>query len=105
MRKVNATLLYGIDEHNKYMVVKFFAVENNGVIHTIIDNANNMELAYKHESIDEMVNSMKRILKAKDLYVSPFMKNSVSECCGIVCLKMYGTDFLVSNPTRVWVSK
>ena len=105
MRKVSATLLYGIDNHNKYMVVKFFIVENGGAIHTVIDNATNMELAFKYDSITEMVISMKGILKAKDCYVAPFLKNSVSECCGIVCLKMYGSDFLVSNPTRVWVKK
>lgn len=38
MKKVSATLLYGIDEHNKYMVVKFFAVDKSGAIHTFIDN-------------------------------------------------------------------
>lgn len=32
MKKVNATLLYGIDEHNKYMVVKFYIMENSGEI-------------------------------------------------------------------------
>lgn len=55
--------------------------------------------------MEDMIVSMKRILRTDGYYVPPFVENSVSECCGIVCLKMYGTDFLVSNPTRVWISK
>ena len=105
MKKVNATLLYGIDEHNKYMVVKFFVLEKSGVIHTAIDNTNYIHLAYKYDSMEDMILSLKGLLKSEGFYVAPFMENSVSECCGIVCLKMYGTDFLVGNPTRVWISK
>ena len=105
MKKVNATLLYGIDKHNKYIVVKFFAVDKNGVIRTMIDNAKSIHLAYKYSTMEDMIISMKSCLKCDGFYVSPFKTNFVSECCGIVCLKMYGTDFLVSNPTRVWISK
>ena len=105
MKKVNATLLYGIDEYNKYIVVKFFCVEKSGVIHTMIDNSEMINLAYKYNSMERMIFSMKNCLKCDGFYVSPFIENSSSECCGIVCLKMYGTDFLVSNPTRVWISK
>lgn len=105
MKKVSATLLYGIDEHNKYMAVKFFAVEKSGAIHTFIDNTNNMNLAFRDNTMEDMIRAMKGILRTDGYYVPPFAENSVSECCGIVCLKMYGTDFLVSNPTRVWVSK
>lgn len=105
MKKVTATLLYGIDEHNKYIVVKFFAIEKSGVIHTMIDNSKMINLAYKYNSMDRMIFSMKNCLKCDGFYVSPFEENTISECCGIICLKMYGTDFLVGNPTRVWISK
>ncbi len=105
MKKVNATLLYGIDENNKYKVVKFFAMDKTGAIHIFIDNTNCMHFAFRNNTMEDMIKSLKGILRTEGYYVPPFAENSVSECCGIVCLKMYGTDFLVSNPIRVWISK
>lgn len=102
MRTVTAHLIFSRIFDNAtgecyYIVRNFYAVKRDGMIVSLISYGDNVRLAYKYESMQDLLKDMKSILKNNGFYSkSVIIGDTIFD--GIICSEI-NYETVISSPT------